>query len=252
MIKTVQVKNVVFGKGVPKVCVPLVGKSDEILKSELSLLQESFCDLVEWRMDYHEEVESIDKMMATVAMLREYLGETPLLATFRTKKEGGEKEIDTAYYIKLNETMIASGYVDLIDVELFTGDEWVSQLVNKAHQNNVKVVMSNHDFDKTPVKEEIIKRLCKMQELDADLPKIAVMPQNTKDVLTLLEATDEMREKYAIRPIITMSMGKLGLISRLAGGTFGSSLTFGALQKVSAPGQISASKLHQTLEIIHS
>lgn len=50
-----------------------------------------------------------------------------------------------------------------------------------------------------------------MQELDADIPKIAVMPQNKKDVLTLLSATEEMASEYADRPIITMSMaGAIG------------------------------------------
>ncbi len=67
-----------------------------------------------------------------------------------------------------------------------------------------------------------------MQELGADLPKIAVMPQNEKDVLVLLEATNEMFKIYADRPIITMSMSGMGVISRLCGEIFGSALTFGA------------------------
>ena len=78
-----------------------------------------------------------------------------------------------------------------------------------------------------------------MQELDADIPKIAVMPQNKKDVLTLLAATEEMVSEYADRPIITMSMAGTGLISRLCGEVFGSALTFGAVGKASAPGQFS-------------
>ena len=51
-------------------------------------------------------------------------------------------------------------------------------------------------------------RLRKMQSFDADIPKIALMPQSTSDVLTLLAATLEMQEQYADRPIITMSMAK--------------------------------------------
>ena len=70
--------------------------------------------------------------------------------------------------------------------------------------------MSNHDFHKTPAQEDIIYRLRRMQDLGADLPKIAVMPQSPQDVLTLLAATLTMKEKYATRPLITMSMGKSG------------------------------------------
>ena len=64
------------------------------------------------------------------------------------------------------------------------------------------------------------------------------MPQLKRDVLTLLEATLEMSEKYAKGPIITMSMAGMGVISRMAGETFGSAVTYGAAGKRSAPGQV--------------
>ena len=89
-----------------------------------------------------------------------------------------------------------------------------------------------------------------MQDLGADIPKIAVMPQNKKDVLTLLAATEEMASEYADRPIITMSMAGTGLISRLCGEVFGSALTFGAVGKASAPGQMNASDLREILTLI--
>ncbi len=114
------------------------------------------------------------------------------------------------------------------------------------------VVASNHDFEKTPEKDEIVRRLRKMQELGADIPKIAVMPQSRKDVLTLLSATEEMASEYADRPIITMSMSATGLISRLCGECFGSALTFGAVGKASAPGQMNASDLSEILNLIHT
>ena len=116
----------------------------------------------------------------------------------------------------------------------------------------MKVVASNHDFDKTPEKEELVHRLCKMQELGADIPKIAVMPQNKKDVLTLLAATEEMASEHADRPIITMSMAGTGLVSRLCGEVFGSALTFGAVGKASAPGQMNAADLNTVLNLIHN
>ena len=89
-----------------------------------------------------------------------------------------------------------------------------------------------------------------MQELGADIPKIAVMPGNKKDVLTLLSATREMAEEYADRPIITMSMSGNGVISRLSGEIFGSAMTF-ALKKASAPEQMRVEDLRQVLQILH-
>ena len=110
--------------------------------------------------------------------------------TFRTSKEGGEKAIGDAAYAELNIKAAQSGYVDLVDVEVFTGDEIVKQIIESAHAAGVKVVASNHDFFKTPDKDEIVSRLRKMQDLGADIPKIAVMPQNRKDVRHICRQTD--------------------------------------------------------------
>ena len=128
----------------------------------------------------------------------------------------------------------------------------MTAIIARAHDAGVKVIASNHDFFKTPEKDEIVRRLRKMQELGADIPKIAVMPTCRQDVLTLLGATLEMQEHYADRPIITMSMAGTGVVSRLTGESFGSVLTFGAASKASAPGQIGVEQLKQVLDIIHS
>ena len=183
--------------------------------------------------------------------LRAALGNIPILMTFRTSKEGGEKAIEPEAYAELNIKAAQTGYVDLIDVEIFTGDEIVKKIIDGAHAAGVKVVASNHDFFKTPAKADIIYRLRKMQDMNADIPKIAVMPQNKKDVLTLLAATEEMTTNYADRPIITMSMAGTGVISRLCGEVFGSSMTFGAAKKASAPGQMGVNDLSTVLDLLH-
>ena len=168
------VRNVRIGEGMPKICVPVVGR--------------------------------------TRAEIRE-----------------------AAAYVELNRRMSGAGYIDMVDVEMFSGDDTVSALVRCAHACQVKVVGSNHDFQKTPAKEEIVARLRRMQELDADILKIAVMLRSKKDVLTLLAATEEMCSEYANRPVITMSMDGMGVISRLCGEAFGSAVTFGSAGKASAP-----------------
>ena len=111
--------------------------------------------------------------------------------------------------------------------------------------------MSSHDFNRTPPGEEIIARMRKMQDLGADIPKIAVMPRSRRDVLTLLAATEEMVSGYADRPVITMSMSGLGSISRLCGEVFGSAMTFGAAGQASAPGQMAVEDLAEGLRLIH-
>lgn len=246
------VRNVAIGEGRPKICVPIVGKTTEEIISEAGTFSSIPVDVVEWRVDWFDDVFETEKVIETAKALRETLGETPILFTFRTSKEGGEKAISDEDYVALNKAICESGYVDLIDVEAFTGDKIVTKMIENAHTCGVKVVGSNHDFHKTPEKEEIIKRLCKMQDLGADIPKIALMPESKQDVLTLLSATLEMSENHADRPIITMSMAGTGVISRLAGESFGSALTFGAASKASAPGQVGVNELKQVLDIIHA
>lgn len=251
MKRSVTVKGITIGEGAPKICVPMVGETVSELVEEASFLKTVDLDVVEWRVDFFEHVEDLEKVKEALNAIRSILHNTPLIFTFRSAKEGGEKEVGTAYYFELNRVIAESGQIDIVDVELFNEEEEIRKLISSAHDSNVYVIISNHDFDKTPAKEEIVSRLRKAQELGGDLPKIAVMPRNAADVLTLLDATNTMKEQYADRPIITMSMAGKGVISRLAGEIFGSALTFGAAKKASAPGQVPVSELRNILSVIN-
>lgn len=251
-MNTVKIRNLELGAGIPAVCIPNVGQTKEEIVSLTKQYKTMHMDLMEWRADWFEGVEDIEKVKEVLAKVREVLGDTPLLFTFRTKKEGGVHEMDTEAYVSLNKSVAATGMADLIDVEIFTGDEIVTDLIAFIHENQTKVVASNHDFGKTPAQSDIVYRLRKMQDMNADIPKIAVMPQSKKDVLTLLAATEEMASGYADRPIITMSMSGMGSISRLACEVFGSCLTFGSGSMASAPGQIGAEELYGVLQSVHN
>ncbi len=250
MITPITIRNTTFGEGIPKICIPIVATTAKKIISDAKALTDYNYDVVEWRMDFFEDVIKPEQVIDVLKDLREVIGNKLLLATFRTAKEGGKKDIDTNYYKELNILAAKSGYADLIDIELFTGNDIVKDMVKGIHNAGAFIIMSNHDFYKTPSKEEIISRLKAMQALGADLAKIAVMPNSPADVLTLLSATDEMNTVYADKPIITMSMGRLGLISRLSGSTFGSAMTFGSAGQASAPGQIDAKELEKILKVI--
>lgn len=249
-MNTVKIRDIEIGAGAPKIIVPIVGITKEDIIEEAKTFDSIPVDVVEWRADWFEGVFDFAKVEDVLKDLRTVLGNIPLLMTFRTSKEGGEKAIEPDAYAELNIKAAQTGYVDLVDVEIFTGDEIVKKIIDGAHAAGVKVIASNHDFFKTPAKTDIIYRLRKMQDMNADIPKIAVMPQSSKDVLTLLTVTESWRETGKT-PVITMSMAGEGLISRLCGEIFGSAVTFGAAGKSSAPGQIDAEELRRILEIIH-
>lgn len=250
-MNSVQVRNIKIGEGIPKICVPLVGTTKEEVIAEAKKLASLPVDVAEWRADWFESCCDICKVTDVSGELRTVLKDIPLLFTFRTKREGGKKELGTEAYTELNKSVAAAGYVDLIDVEFFTGENAVKEMIEEAHKRHVKVISSSHDFDKTPGKEELVDRLRKMQSMGADILKLAVMPRCEKDVLTLLAATEEMKRKYANSPLVTMSMSGTGVISRLCGEIFGSAMTFGAAGKLSAPGQPGVEELSEVLKLLH-
>lgn len=250
-INKVQVRDVVIGEGMPKICAPIVGRTREEILLQAKKLKAAGPDLAEWRADWFEKAGEKEELKGILELLRGELGGMPLLVTFRTGQEGGEQEISLEDYEEFLSEVLASGQADLIDVELFMGEEFLSGIVEKAHRKNVKVIASNHDFEKTPNTGEIVERLCRMQKAGADLLKLAAMPRDPGDVLTLLAATWQMKECYARQPVITMSMGGTGVISRLAGEIFGSAMTFGSVGKASAPGQVGAEELREVLGLLH-
>ena len=251
MLRPVKIRNVTIGDGMPKICVPIVGVTEEEIRRQAEALKDAGADVAEWRSDWYASVFQEEKVSEVLRTLRDILDDMPLLFTFRTQPEGGEKQIDINRYNQLKAFAAETGCVDLIDVELSAGEATVRNLVAAAHKHQVKVIASSHDFEKTPEKGEIIRRLTRMQDLGADVLKIAVMPQSPADVLTLLSATEEMYRLYARKPLITMSMSGKGLISRLSGELFGSALTFGAVGRTSAPGQVDARRLREGLSLLH-
>ena len=250
MATSITGKNLPFKEGETLNLVPVVRKTPDEPPAYSPGLGGAGRDNYEWRVDHFTHVREIPQVLAALAEIRHTLKALPLLFTFRSKKEGGETEISDEAYFELNRQAALSGLVDVIDIELFNDEAQIRTLVNDAHQAGVKVIMSNHDFHKTPAQEDIIYRLRRMQDLGADLPKIAVMPQTPQDVLTLLSATLTMKEKYATRPLITMSMGKSGGVSRVTGRLFGSAMTFGTVGQASAPGQIAIAKLRELMDIL--
>ncbi len=248
----VKVKNIEIGSGIPKICIANVGTTKEEILTFTKNFKTQHMDIMELRIDWFEGVNDFAQVEDVLQEVTEVLDGTPLLFTFRTSKEGGNAAISDEDYAELNIKAAGTGLVDLVDVEIFTGDEIVRKIIDGVHAAGAKVVASNHDFDKTPAKSDIIYRLRKMQDMGADIPKIAVMPQSRRDVLTLLCATEEAKTDFIDGPIITMSMAGTGAISRLAGEVFGSDLTFGSGGKSSAPGQIPSEDLYTALQIIHN
>ena len=250
-VKPVKVRNLTIGEGIPKICVPLVGESKEQILEEAQALSGTSADFVEWRADCFAGVSDMEQVKEVLKMLRTELNDLPLLFTFRTASEGGKSRLEPEAHTALLEEVVQAGCADLVDIELMFGKDRVKKLVAAAHNAGLKVIISNHILKDMPSKSGLIQKMFEMQELNADILKIAVLPQMRKDVITLLAAVEEMNTKYASRPIIGIALAEMGSVSRLCGEAFGSAVTFGVVKNASAPGQIEADALSVVLHTVH-
>lgn len=243
------VRNLCIGEGKPKICLPIVGKDNQDILKQAKSFEGLQYDLVELRIDFYKNIKEKDEVVELLKQVRDILS-CPILLTYRSLKEGGHIQLDDDEYKQLIKIVCESQCIDIVDIELMSGNELVFDLVDIAHQNQVKVIMSNHDFQQTPSVLDMKDRLEKMEILGGDILKIAVMPQSSKDVIQLLNMTMDMSERLN-KPIVTMSMGQLGVLSRICGELTGSSITFASAGKASAPGQIAVDDMNLLLEAIH-
>lgn len=250
MTQAVKVRNIFLGQDRPKLAVPITGRTMAALLKQLKPIVAEKPDLVEWRIDYFADVTNAEKLVAAGQQIRQVLGDIALLTTFRTQGEGGALLLPSEQaYFDICQAVINGQFTDALDVERYHDETAVKATVAAAHDQHVVIVMSNHDFQATPSAAEIVSRLTSMAEFGADVPKIAVMPQSVDDVLTLLTATNQARQTLS-QPVITMSMGDLGKVSRLAGEVFGSCLSFATVGAGSAPGQMALTQLRPMLQAL--
>ena len=176
-------------------------------------------DILEFRIDALKN-HDIGEIRDTIKEI-----DFPMIATNRISSEGGsfkgfeEQRVNILYQ--------CSDIVDFVDIELQTKDEYIELIQN----TNAKSIISYHDFEKTPDLNEIMYIVDKEHEL-GDIAKVAFMPQDLEDTLTILAVLSHCEDTIAI------SMGDLGSYTRVMASKFNSPITFAAGTDVTAPGQI--------------
>ena len=249
-MNTVKIKNVEIGKGIPKICIPLTGKNREEIIEEMEIVKKSNPDLIEWRVDFFEESDNPERVCEMLGTINDSFKQIPVLFTFRTKEEGGEKSIMSEDYVKLLKEVSERRLVDIVDVQVFWYGEKSEDFIKELKETGAVVLASSHHFEGTPSVREMSDALYTMENRGADIVKLAVVPRSDKDVCALLEATME-RKEHSNKPMITMSMGQRGMLSRICGELTGSCVTFASGKQASAPGQIKADELKKVLGDIH-
>ncbi len=240
----------VAGGKFPLICTPLVGRTRELILGEVDVVLAKKPDVLEWRVDFFDGIANAADVVSVAGAIKTLTGGVPLLFTRRSIHEGGEKiALSEEQVIALYQAVCASGQIDLIDFEMGNDPVHIAQVREAARANDIKLILSFHNFSFTPSLEILSQRFLQADELGADIAKVAVMPRNLEDVLTLLSATLAASQKLRI-PLISMSMGPYGSLTRLFGWTFGSALTFAVGASSSAPGQVPIEDLNTVLTIV--
>ena len=241
-MKTLECRGITLSDKQTKICVPITGTDLEEIKEQAEKIANMNPDVVEWRADFYD-VKNNDEteFEQCLKAINDNLKKIPIIYTYRTSNEGGEKSIDVDDYCRLCKYVseISEKYnVAMIDVELYENKDQkdIGKLLLDIKSTGVKVIGSNHHFEGTPSEKDIFNVLKTMEEAGADICKIAVMPKEKVDVKTLINASKKANKELNA-PIITMSMGELGAVTRICTRMTGSVVTFGAGVNASAPGQ---------------
>ena len=223
-----------------KIVVPIMPTSLEEAQA-LELSRFAGADIIEWRADFLDK----DSILTVAPAIFEKFAGFEIIFTIRTTREGGNIELTDAEYVALINDVSAIYSPDYIDFEYFTHKAVFDQMLGYSN-----LVLSYHNFNETP--ENLMELLSEMTNLTPRVVKVAVMPQHDQDVLDLLNFTRGFKAYNTNQEFATMSMGKLGRLSRLAGDLVGSSWTFASLDNASAPGQVSLADMRKVMEVLNA
>lgn len=238
------------GGAFPLIITPLVGRTAADLMGELEAIVPKQPDMLEWRIDFFEGIADAAAVIDTAREIRRRAGAVPILLTRRNSTEGGQPlSMTEAAVVAMYRRACEARCVELIDYELSNAAADLQQLREVSAANGVAMVMSYHNFQHTPDLDTLLGRFTLAQHLGADVAKVAVMPKDPQDVLTLLGATWQASQSLRI-PLISMSMGGIGSVSRMIGWLYGSAATFAVGKSSSAPGQVALEDLRATLAAV--
>lgn len=242
--------RIIGGREAPLVCVPLIGATREALLAEIAVLLPKRPDLVEWRVDHFAGIDDAGEVIETLRRLASAAGSIPLVFTARSPAEGGHRaSLTGAQAADLCCLACGTGAVGLVDFESSAARAEVDAVRAAARASGTLLILSHHDFEATPDQDALFEKFRQAERLGADVAKLAAMPTTTSDALVLLAATWRAAQVLEI-PLIGISMGNIGALTRIVGWLYGSSVTYAVGHADSAPGQFPIEEVHAAQAIL--
>ena len=197
-------------------------------------------DIIEWRADFLPK----EAMLQVAPAIFEKFAGRELLFTLRTRAEGGEIDLDSAEYVQIIKDVAQLYQPEYIDFEYFSHKDVFEEMLDFPN-----LVLSYHNFQETP--ENMMEILSELTSLTPKVVKVSVMAHTEQDVLDLMNFTRGFKTLNPEQEYVTISMGKMGKVSRITSDVTGSSWSFASLDEASAPGQISLSSMKKIREILN-
>ncbi|MGT2721435.1 type I 3-dehydroquinate dehydratase [Streptococcus porcinus] len=223
-----------------KIVAPIMPTSFEEAQS-IDVTKYEGVDIIEWRADFLPK----EKVITVAPAIFEKFAGREIIFTLRTKPEGGMIDLTDQEYIDLIKEINAIYNPDFVDFEYFTHKSVFSEMMDFPN-----LVLSYHNFEETP--ENLMESFSEMTKLAPRVVKIAVMPKSEQDVLNVMNYTRGFKALNPEQSYATMSMGKLGRISRIAGDIIGSAWTFVAVDDASAPGQVTLADMKKLISVMEA
>lgn len=262
-MNTLKIGDLVLQPGRPKVAVPIVAGLPAEIVAECEHIKTLPCDLIEWRADYYfsqiqnlqEHLTDKNTYLDMVKILDDinYIADgMPIIFTVRSRRQGGQIQIKREQLSGIYELIAQSGLAGFVDIELYNerkelDEDWLRREIDEMHRCGTKVILSHHDFDSMPKPAKIVDIVKTMYRLGADVCKVAAMAYTREDAETLLKATAFLNQNN-IGPLIMLAMGDEGKSTRVAGGRYGSCITFAVGSGESAPGQVDTYTMKKWLD----
>ena len=221
-----------------KIVVPIMPRNlADVAAIDLERLTDA--DIIEWRADFLPKEEILK---VAPAVFEKFVGRE-LIFTLRTTSEGGNIDLSDQEYVSLIKEVAALYHPDFIDFEYYSHKAVFEEMLDFPN-----LVLSYHNFEETP--ENFLEIMSELTTLSPAVVKMAVMPETEQAVLDVMNYTRGFKTLNTGQAYATMSMGDLGILSRLAGRITGSCWTFASLDEASAPGQIPLATLKKFLEVL--
>ena len=208
------------------------------LESDARRAAQEGADVIEVRADLFGRAQC--KPLALRALIRaaRAASRRNILLTLRRGEEGGGLSKKFREQDRLALIRAALSEVDGVDVEL-GADDINSHVVFEAHKRKKFVILSAHDFKRTPDNATLARWLTKARRLGGDIVKVACRAARAADVDRLMAFC----KNGNFRRKVFIPMGPLGRVARANGFVSGSLMTFGYVCKPLAPGQPPVSEL---------